>query len=146
VAVIPEADFITADGVRLEGAGVETHVRSSPNDVFLAVAERIVRVAPFAGRVLRAGSLEGLQRPAEAEPVYREALRMAGRQSPAPKVEWRAVLHKRLAIILTARGDSAGARREYEEVLRLTPNDAEARAAVRTPRGPPLTRTEGKAP
>lgn len=131
VAVIPEADFITGDGVRLEGSGVEPHVRSSPTEVFLAVAERITGVAPFSGTILRAGALEGLQRPAEAERVYRDALRMADRQSPAPSAARRAVLHKRLAIILMGRGDSARARHEYEEVLRLTPNDAEARAAVR---------------
>jgi hypothetical protein len=130
VATIPVADFIAADGTRIEGSGVQPDVKVPADRVFLAIADQLSTAAPFAASVLRAGSLEGLQRPADAEREYRAALRVADRESSAPAATWLAIIHKRLAAILTARGDRAGAQREYQEVLRLTPDDADAQASA----------------
>jgi tetratricopeptide (TPR) repeat protein len=131
VVTVPQADFVAADGTRLEGRGVQPDIATDPGDVFLTVADRIEPTLPFSGAMLRGGSYEGLKKPADAERAYRAALRVADRQTPAPPVSARAALHKRLAVILEARGDQAGALREYREVLKLVPDDAEALAAVR---------------
>lgn len=131
VVTIPEADFIASDGGRLEAKGVDPDVKTAPNDVFLAVADQIEATAPYSSAVLRAGSYEALKRSADAERAYRAALRLADQQRPVPSLAWRASVHKRLADILTAKGDREGALREYIEVLKLVPDDAEALAAVR---------------
>jgi hypothetical protein len=131
VVTIPEADFIAADGTRLEANGVEPDVKAAPNDVFLTVADKIEATMPFSARVLRGGSYETLKRPADAERLYRDALRVADEQRPVPSPASRVIVHKRLAAILTARGDREGALREYSEVLKLAPDDVEALAAVR---------------
>ena len=131
VATIPQADFITADGRRLEGAGVEPDVRSDPDEAFLAVASRLPGTLPFSAEMLRGGSYEALKKPDEAERSYRAALRVVDRQTPVPPPAARAAIHRRLANIRKAKGDRAGALREYEEVLKLVPDDAEALAAVR---------------
>jgi len=131
VAIIPEADFIAVDGTRLEGNGVEPNIKTAPTDVFLAVADQIETTLPFSAAVLRAGSYETLKRPADAERAYVAALRVANQQRPVPKPTWLAGVHKRLAGILMTKGDRQGALREYAEVLKLVPNDAEALAAVR---------------
>jgi tetratricopeptide (TPR) repeat protein len=80
-------------------------------------------------------SYEALKRPADAERAYRRALRIADQQRPIPSPVWHASVHKRLAGILTAKGDREGALHEYIEVLKLVPDDAEALAAVRARRG-----------
>lgn len=131
VVTVPQADFITADGRRLEGSGVQPDVKTDPTDVFLAVADRLVATMPFSAEMLRGGSYLGLNRPADAERAYRAALRLVEKQQPAPPAAARAAVHKRLANILKARGDAEGAVREYREVLKLVPDDAEALAAVR---------------
>ena len=131
VVTVPIADFIMADGRRLEGSGVQPDVKTDPSDVFLAVADRLVATMPFSAEMLRGGSYLGLKRPADAERAYRAALRVVDKQQPAPPVTARAAIHKRLANILKARGDAEGAVREYREVLKLVPDDAEALAAVR---------------
>jgi len=131
ILIVPEADFIAADGQRLEGAGVEPDVSVPSNEVFLAVADRLMRTTPFAASVLRAGSLVSLRRTADAERAYRDAIRLAAEVSPTPSPTSLAFVHKRLAALLTARGDLASARAEYEAVLRLVPGDVEAQAGVR---------------
>ena len=131
VATIPRADFVTADGKRLEGVGVEPDVNTDPNDVFIAVADRLAATLPFSAAALRAGSYETLKRTELAERHYRQALTLIERQSPTPSAASRAWVHKRLANILKVKGDSAGALREYEAVLKLIPDDKEALAAVR---------------
>ena len=130
VVTIPVADFMMADGRRLEGSGVQPDVRTDPSEVFLATADRLLPTMPFSAEMLRGGSYLGLNRPADAERAYRAALRAVEKQQPAPPPAARAAVHKRLANILKARGDSAGALQEYREVLKLVPDDAEALAAV----------------
>lgn len=131
VVRIPEADFIASDGARLEAKGVEPDVKAAPKDVLFAVADRIEATVPYSAAMLRAESYEALKRPEEAERAYRGALRLADQQRPAPSLAARVFVHKRLAAILTAKGDREGALREYTEVLKLVPDDAEALAVVR---------------
>jgi Peptidase family S41 len=131
VATIPEADFIAADGTRIEGNGVEPNIKAAPTEVFLAVADQMETTLPYSAAILRAGPYETLKRPAEAERAYLAALRVADQQRPLPKPAWLAWVHKRLAGILKAKGDNEGALREYREVLKLVPDDAEALAAIR---------------
>jgi tetratricopeptide (TPR) repeat protein len=131
VVTIPEADFIAADGVRLEAKGVEPDVKAATTDVFLAVADQIEATLPYSAAVLRGGTYEALKRPADAESAYRAALRLAERQRPVPGPTWLASVHKRLAIILKAKGNQEETLREYREVLKLVPDDADALAAVR---------------
>jgi tetratricopeptide (TPR) repeat protein len=131
VVGIPESDFIASDGVRLEAKGVEPDVKAAANDFFLAVADQIEATLPYSAAALRGGWYELLKRPADAERAYRVALRLADQQRPLPGPASRAFVHKRLAAILTAKGDREGALREYTEVLKLAPDDAEALAALR---------------
>lgn len=131
VVRIPESDFIASDGARLEAKGVEPGVKTAANDVFLAVADQIEASLPYSAAVLRGAIYEGLKRPADAERAYRVALRLADQQRPVPGLASRASVHKSLAGILTAKGDREGALREYREVLKLVPDDAEALAALR---------------
>jgi ribosomal protein L29 len=128
---IPEADFITSDGMRIEAKGVEPDVKTEPTDVFLRVGDQIEATLPYSAAMLRGESYESLKRLADAERAYRLALRMADQQRPLPGPASRAFVHKRLATILTAKGDREGALREYTEVLKLVPDDAEALAALR---------------
>ena len=131
VTTIPEADFIAADFTRLEGHGVEPHVRTNPNDAYFAVADRIANEMPYSAAVLRGNYYEAQNRPQDAEPAYRSALRLVDRQRPEPSLASRVRVHKRLAVILARRGDKQGALREYARVLTLAPDDAEALAAVK---------------
>jgi tetratricopeptide (TPR) repeat protein len=131
VVTIPQADFITADNRRLEGVGVEPDVKTDPNEVSFAVADRLPAALPFSAEVLRGGSHEALKRADEAERSFRAALRLADRQIPVPAPADRASVHKRLAKLRLGKGDRDGALREYGEVLKLVPDDAEALAAVR---------------
>lgn len=131
IVTIPEADFLASDGVRLEAKGVEPDVKTESNDVFLAVADQIEATLPYSAAMLRGESYEALKRSADAERSYRAALRSADQQRPLPKPASRVFIYKRLATILTARGDREGALREYNEVLKLAPDDAEALAAMR---------------
>ena len=131
VVTIPQADFVTADGRRLEGAGVEPDVKTDPDHVFLAVADRLQASLPFSAEMLRGGSYETLKRPDEAERSFRAAVKVVDRQTPAPAPAERAAVHKRLAKLREAKGDQEGALREYRDVLKLVPDDAEALAAVR---------------
>lgn len=129
---VPEADFIAADGTRLEGNGVQPDIKTNSNDVFLAVADQIEKNLPFSAAMLRGASYETLKRPTDAEKAYRSSLKIADSQDPKPDVKIRATVYKRLAAILKTRGDLKGAKKEYEEVLRLVPDDAEALAAIRS--------------
>jgi hypothetical protein len=131
VVTIPQADFITADGRRLEGSGVEPDVKVDPDNAFLAVADRIAARLPFSAEMLRGGSYEALKRPDDAERSFRAALRVADGQTPVPTAPQRAVVHKRLAKLREAKGDQEGALREYREVLKLMPDDPDALAALR---------------
>jgi tetratricopeptide (TPR) repeat protein len=135
VITVPEADFIASDGTRLEAKGVEPDVKAPPNEVFLPVGDYFGAMLPYSAAVLCAGSYEALKRTAEAEHAYRTALRLAERQHPAPGTVSLISVRKRLAAILTAKGDREAALSEYREVLKLVPNDAEALAAVRAGRG-----------
>ena len=131
VVTIPQADFVTADGRRLEGSGVEPDVKVDSDDVFFAVADRLSATLPFSAEVLRGGSYETLKRPEDAERSFRTALRLADKQTPTAPPTARAGVHKRLAALRRAKGDDEGALREYREVLKLVPDDPEALAAVR---------------
>jgi hypothetical protein len=130
IVTVPEADFITADATRLEGAGVTPHIPSESNEVYLRLADRLAPTDPFSAALIRGGSLSTLGRPAEAERAYREALRVADAPTSGADPASRATVHKSLAILLAKRGDRAGARGEYEKALRLVPGDAAAREAL----------------
>lgn len=119
VAVVPEADFIAADGTRLEGRGVEPHVKCASDQVFLEVANGLERQLPYSAALLRGASHEALKQPAEALRAYRAALRAAGRQEPAPSASMLAATHERIAALLEAGGDAEGARRAKEEARKL---------------------------
>ncbi|HKE55163.1 MAG TPA: S41 family peptidase [Pyrinomonadaceae bacterium] len=131
IVTIPEADFVAADGLRLEGKGVEPNLKCAPGDVYLTAAEQFAAMLPFSAALVRGQSFESLKQAAEAEKSYRAALRVANQQNPAPTTKSIALVHKRLAVILKAKDDQAGALAEYKEVLKLVPDDAEALAAVR---------------
>lgn len=141
VATIPEADFITADGTRLEGTGVEPNVKTEESNMYLAVADRLEATLPFSAAFVRGGTYDSLKRPGDAERAYRAAIAAANRQQPVPDAASLAVVHKRLAVVLMTKGDRAGALREYSNVLKYAPNDAEALAAVRG--GKPLRSSAG---
>lgn len=132
LVTVPEADFVTADGVRLEGKCVEPDIKIASNDVFLEVANQIEKSLPFSAAALRGGSYESMKRLEEAEKAYRKSLSLSDSQNPKPNAKTLASVHKRLAAILQSRGDAQGAKREYEAVLRLVPDDAEALAALRS--------------
>jgi len=122
VAVVPEADFFTADGIRLESRGVEPHLKCPSDRVFLEVADRLERDIPYSAAVLRGASYEALKRDDDALRAYRAGLRAAGRQTPPPSAAWLATAYKRVAALLTKKGDVEGARRAAEEAARLVPD------------------------
>lgn len=130
VVIVPEANFVAADGTRLEGAGVQPDIQSAPNDVYLKLADQLSSSDPYGAAVIRGGSYFSLRRFPEAERSYREALRISEKQTPAPSARSLASIHRTLATILTDRGDRDVARRELQEALRLVPTDADARAAL----------------
>ncbi len=76
VVVVPEADFVSAAGARLEGHGVAPHVKATSAEAVVVAADRIARSAPYAGTLLRAASYAGARRWAEAERAYRDAARI----------------------------------------------------------------------
>src|SRR6185369_2989974 len=119
VAVVPEADFVAADGTRLEGRGVEPHVPCASDHVFLEVADRLEKDLPYSAALLRGGSYEQLKRPDDALRAYRAALKGAERQTPRPAPAILALTHRRIAALLTAKGDEEGARRAKEEAGKL---------------------------
>lgn len=131
LVTIPEANFVTADGTFLENNGVEPHIKTAPERVFLEVADRIADKLPFSAEVVRGGSYLGLERLDDSERAYRNALRLADRQEPPPNAIYRANVHKRLAGIYLKKNDRPAALNEYREVLKLVPNDAEALAALK---------------
>ncbi len=131
VVTVPEADYVAWDGLRLESRGVEPDVKTEADGVLLAVAERLEATMPYSAAVLRGGAYEVLKRPADAERAYRASLRLAEQLHTAADTVWRIAVHKRLAFIMSARGDREGALGEYREVLKLAPDDAEALAATR---------------
>ena len=53
---VPEANFIAADGTRLEGNGVQPDIKVTSNEVFFAVAGRIEKNLPFSAAMLRGSS------------------------------------------------------------------------------------------
>jgi hypothetical protein len=103
VVRVPEADFIASDGYTARIKSVEPDVKTSPDEVFLAVADQVEAILLYSAAVLRAGSYETLKRQADAERSYRAALRLEDRQHPAPGTISLVSVHKRLAAILTAR-------------------------------------------
>ncbi len=119
VAVVPEADFVAADGTRLEGRGVEPHVPCASDHVFLEVADRLDKELPYSAALLRGGSYEQLKRPDDALRAYRAALKAAEKQTPPPTPAILAATHKRIAALLTEKGDAEGARHAMEEAARL---------------------------
>jgi tetratricopeptide (TPR) repeat protein len=199
VMIFPEADYIAADGTRLEGNGVRPHVAVASDRAFATVAERIRVEQPYAGALLLGAAHQEANRLPDAERWFGEALRLApdsmaplrglasvhaaGRRWDAafgaldrvlardpgdaaalyntgrvaalsgtrlesgeralraylarphrphrPDLPSHAAAHWRLGMILEARGDLAGARREYGSALRLEPQHADAQAALR---------------
>ncbi|MFL5542153.1 MAG: S41 family peptidase, partial [Longimicrobiaceae bacterium] len=75
--ILPEADYFTADGVRLEGRGVAPHVASPPRDALAVVADSLAAAHPYAAALLRGASRGEAARPAEAIAAYQEARRIA---------------------------------------------------------------------
>ena len=130
VLTVPEFDFIAGDGTRLEARGVEPQVQISSNEAYLATADQMVSFLPYSAAVVRGQSSESLKRPEDAEKAYRSALKLLDQQVPAPPPASVASVHKRLARILSAKGDVTASLLEYEEVLKLVPNDAEALKAL----------------
>ena len=130
VVIVPEADFIATDGTRFEGRGVEPQVQTSPNDVYVAAADQMASLLPYSAAMIRGQSSESLKRSEDAEKAYRTALKVADQQQPAPPPASVAFIHKRLAIILAAKGDVTGSQAAYKEVLKLVPDDAEALKAL----------------
>jgi hypothetical protein len=131
VMTIPEADFVLPDGSRLEGRGVPPDVSTRADQVFVAVAEALAATLPFSAAALRGGTLEAMKRLPDAERAYRQAIGLVTAQAPRPGPAAVAAVRKRLAAVLTARGDRAAALQQYAEVLVLVPDDPEALAAVR---------------
>gem|GEM_PF-395133 len=131
IAVIPEADFIAADGSRLEGRGVAPDTKCPSDRVFLEAADRIAPLLPYSSAVLRGATLEALKRPDDALRAYRAALQAASRQtSPVPTPAARAAALKRIAALLAARGDERGARDAMAEVQKLVSDDPTERPAA----------------
>ncbi len=87
VATIPEADFIAADGVRIEGAGVEPNVKTAQTDSYLAVARRLEGTLPFSAAFVRGGSVQthSSGRPTPSAPIVpRLPQRIASSPRPMP--------------------------------------------------------------
>ena len=90
VLVLPEADYYTAEGIRLEGRGVEPDVRTPWREALLAVADSLREQYPYAAALVAVqGATNNVQRNEEgakgavAERWAREALRL-GPDSVAP--------------------------------------------------------------
>ena len=77
VILIPRADYYMADGTRLEGRGVQPHVKRPSADALVAVAERLRKTRPYPGTLLLGGVYRSLRRWDEAERAYRSALAIA---------------------------------------------------------------------
>jgi hypothetical protein len=198
--IFPEADYIAADGTRLEGNGVRPHVAVASDRALATVAERLRSEQPYAGALLLGAAHQEANRLPDAERWFGEALRLApdslaplrglasvhaaakrwdaafaaldrvlardpgdltalyntGRVAALsgarlesgeralraylarhhrPDLPSHAAAHWRLGMILEARGDLAGARREYGSALRLDPQHADAQAALRALNG-----------
>jgi hypothetical protein len=114
VAVIPEADYYTADGQRLEGAGVAPHVAVPSADAMLAVGERVRATHPFAGAMLLGGANQELARWAEAQRWFAEAVRHGPDSA-------RAVLGLGRALQEQKQWDAAF--EQFERALRLVADD-----------------------
>jgi hypothetical protein len=90
VLVLPEADYYTAEGIRLEGRGVHPDVRTPWREALLAVADRLRAQYPYAAALVAVqGLTTNVQRGEEsakgeaAERWAREAMRL-GPDSVAP--------------------------------------------------------------
>lgn len=107
---------VHAAGKRWEGAFAtwDRVLARNPGDA--AALYHTGRVAALSGLRLESGE---------------RALRTYLARSRRADLPSHAAAHWRLGMILEARGDLAGARREYESALRLEPQHAEAQAALR---------------
>ncbi|HKP75906.1 MAG TPA: S41 family peptidase [Longimicrobiaceae bacterium] len=75
--ILPEADYFTADGVRLEGRGVAPHLASPPRDALAVVADSLAATSPYAAALVRGASRGEAGRLPEAIAAYEEARRLA---------------------------------------------------------------------
>jgi tetratricopeptide (TPR) repeat protein len=75
VLVLPEGDYYTADGVRLEGSGVAPDIDVASADATLAVAGLLRPRAPLAAAMLTAAAHTRASRWAHATHAYADALR-----------------------------------------------------------------------
>jgi carboxyl-terminal processing protease len=75
VLVLPESDYYTADGVRLEGRGVAPDIDVASADATLAVAGQLGSRAPLAAATLTAAAHARALRWAHATHAYADALR-----------------------------------------------------------------------
>lgn len=62
VMLLPEADYYTADGTRLEGNGVSPDIPVAPSDAVVAAGGEIAKADPLAGALVRALGLVALRR------------------------------------------------------------------------------------
>ena len=97
VVVVPTADYFAGDGTRLEGRGVQPHLKSASAEALVVVANRISRTRPYPGTLLLGGVYRSLGRWDEAERAYRLALRLA------PTDADRAVVQRQLDAMATER-------------------------------------------
>jgi carboxyl-terminal processing protease len=75
VLVLPEGDYYTADGVRLEGSGVAPDIDVASAEATLAVAGQLRPRAPLAAAILAAAAHTRASRWAHATNAYADALR-----------------------------------------------------------------------
>ena len=75
VFILPEGDYYTPEGTRIEGVGVSPHVAVASAEALLAVADSIRREDVYASDVLRGMAHFDARRWKNAERSYRDALR-----------------------------------------------------------------------
>lgn len=121
VLVLPEADYVTAEGIRLEGHGVAPDVAVPSQEALVTVAERLrttsLATAPYAGALLLGAANQETGRLVEAERWYRTARELAP-DSIAPS--------RGLAVVFAQRQAWDSAAAACDAVLARDPDDRTA--------------------
>jgi hypothetical protein len=89
IVTVPEADFIAADGTRIEGNGVEPDLRANGGEAMIVVGEQVRRELPYAGAVWLGFSYMTLRRYDESERAWLEALALAPTDASKRAIEAR---------------------------------------------------------
>ncbi len=101
VIVVPEADYIAADGTRLEGRGVTPDIATSANEALLFAGRQIAREYPAPGAIVEGQAHASRGRWPAADSAYGEALRLGGDS----------------VIALTGRGQALAEQRRWDEAF-----------------------------